>query len=150
MKPLVPLTLLAALLLLLAGCDITDDRPDVSIIDLQVGEGTEAVLGAEVTVHYTGRLTTGDEFDSSAPGEPVTFTLGEGQVIEGWERGVRGMRVGGKRRLIIPPQLAYGNQAQGCPLECEDPNQESCENECAIPPNATLVFDIDLLAVIQP
>ena len=100
--------------------------------DIKVGIGTEAKEGSHVTVHYTGWLTSGKKFDSSVDaGQPFDFTIGKGDVIKGWEEGVTGMKVGGKRQLRIPPELAYGKQ--GYPG--------------AIPANATLVFDIRLLAV---
>jgi len=105
--------------------------------DLVVGTGAEAVAGKTITVHYTGWLYNesrddqkGAEFDSSAGRNPLTFTLGAGQVIEGWEQGIPGMKVGGRRRLVIPPSLAYGGTRRG-----------------PIPPNATLVFDVELIAV---
>ncbi len=100
--------------------------------DLIVGTGAEAKTGSAVTVNYVGTLySTGKEFDSSwKRNEPFPFTLGKGQVIPGWEQGVVGMKVGGRRELIIPPSLAYG--VKGSPP--------------TIPPNATLVFVIDLLA----
>ena len=109
------------------------DDPRLQKTDLVVGTGDEARTGAAVTVHYVGTLqSTGRKFDSSRDrGEPFSFILGNGQVIKGWERGVVGMRVGGKRRLVIAPELAYG--AQGQPP--------------TIPPNATLVFEIELLHV---
>ncbi len=99
--------------------------------ELAVGKGPEAVRGKTVEVHYTGWLTDGKKFDSSVGGAPFSFRLGAGEVIEGWDRGVAGMKVGGKRKLTLPPELGYG--AAGAPPD--------------IPPNATLVFEIELLAV---
>jgi FKBP-type peptidyl-prolyl cis-trans isomerase len=101
------------------------------IEDLVKGKGAEAVRGKTVQVHYTGWLTDGTKFDSSAGGDPFQFQLGAGAVIEGWDRGVAGMKVGGKRKLTLPPELGYG--LSGAPP--------------AIPPNATLVFEVELLAV---
>ncbi len=101
------------------------------IDDLVKGKGPEAVRGKRVEVHYTGWLTDGTQFDSSVGGAPFSFQLGAGEVIEGWDRGVAGMKVGGKRKLTLPPELGYG--ARGAPPD--------------IPPNATLVFEIELLAV---
>ena len=93
--------------------------------DLQIGDGPEAVTGKGVSVHYTGTLTNGSKFDSSLDrGQPFDFTLGAGQVIRGWDEGVVGMKVGGKRKLTIPPHLGYGRRGAGG----------------TIPPNATLVF----------
>lgn len=100
--------------------------------DPVVGTGEEAKPGKKVTVHYTGWLTDGKEFDSSKKsGKPFEFLIGAGQVIQGWERGVVGMKVGGKRKLTIPSQLGYGERGAGG----------------VIPPNATLVFEIELLKV---
>jgi FKBP-type peptidyl-prolyl cis-trans isomerase len=100
--------------------------------DIKVGTGDVAKDGSHVKVHYTGWLTTGKKFDSSVDaGRPFEFTIGKGEVIKGWEEGVAGMKVGGKRQLRIPPDLAYGQR--GYPG--------------AIPPNATLIFDIQLLGV---
>jgi hypothetical protein len=101
------------------------------IVHVQPGSGAEAQAGKAVSVHYTGYLTDGTQFDSSIGGEPITFLLGVGQVIEGWDEGISGMRVGEKRRLIIPPQLGYGARGAGG----------------VIPPNATLVFDVELTDV---
>jgi FKBP-type peptidyl-prolyl cis-trans isomerase len=101
--------------------------------DMKVGDGTLAEGGKQVSVHYTGWLTDGTKFDSSVDrGEPFAFQLGAGQVIRGWDEGVKGMRVGGKRKLTIPSELGYG--ARGTPGG-------------PIPPNATLVFDVELLEV---
>ncbi len=100
--------------------------------DLQPGSGAAAEAGKTVTVNYTGWLTDGTKFDSSFDhGQPFSFPLGAGQVIKGWDEGVAGMKVGGKRQLVIPPELGYGAQGAGS----------------AIPPNATLVFDVELLDV---
>jgi FKBP-type peptidyl-prolyl cis-trans isomerase len=99
--------------------------------DVVVGTGATAVSGDTVTVHYIGTFTNGTKFDSSYDrNQPFTFRLGAGQVIAGFDQGVTGMRVGGKRRLTIPPSLAYGSQGQG-----------------SIPPNTTLVFEVDLLSI---
>jgi FKBP-type peptidyl-prolyl cis-trans isomerase len=107
--------------------------------DLVAGAGAEAVAGSRVTVHYTGWLhdpaqpaAKGAKFDSSRDsGQPFSFTLGKRQVIAGWDRGVQGMKVGGQRRLVIPPALAYGDRGAGG----------------VIPPGAALIFDVELLAV---
>src|SRR5215831_19840897 len=99
--------------------------------DITRGTGATAVSGKKVTVNYTGWLTTGKKFDSSVGKRPFQFKLGAGDVIQGWDDGVAGMKVGGKRQLRIPPNLGYGSQ--GAPG--------------AIPPNATLIFDVELLAV---
>lgn len=101
------------------------------IEDVVKGKGPEASRGKTVEVHYTGWLTDGKQFDSSVGGSPFSFRLGAGEVIEGWDRGVVGMKVGGKRKLTLPPELGYG--ATGAPPD--------------IPPHATLVFEVELLAV---
>jgi FKBP-type peptidyl-prolyl cis-trans isomerase len=105
---------------------------ELIIEDLNVGTGDEAVAGKTVIVHYTGWLTNGSKFDSSKDrNDPFDFRLGAGQVIRGWDQGVAGMKVGGKRKLTIPPELGYGSRGAGG----------------VIPPNATLVFEVELLAV---
>ena len=106
------------------------------IEDLVLGNGAVAAKGQDVTVHYTGWLTDGKtlgkKFDSSKDrGDPFVFSLGRGQVIQGWDQGVQGMKIGGKRKLTIPPDLGYGARGAGG----------------AIPPNATLVFEVELLGV---
>jgi peptidylprolyl isomerase len=100
--------------------------------DIVKGTGAAPVMGKTVTVHYTGRLENGTKFDSSVDrGQPFVFTIGIGQVIPGWDEGVASMRVGGKRKLVVPPQLGYGEAGAGG----------------VIPPNATLIFDVELLSV---
>jgi FKBP-type peptidyl-prolyl cis-trans isomerase FkpA len=109
---------------------ITDSG--LKIEELVEGEGPLAESGQRVSVHYTGWLLDGDKFDTSVDrNQPFEFSLGKGMVIRGWDEGVAGMKVGGKRRLTIPPQLGYGAQGAGG----------------VIPPNATLVFDVELLAI---
>ena len=104
----------------------------LQIDDLEVGTGAEAKPGQMVSVHYVGTLTDGSKFDSSRDrGRPFSFPLGAGRVIQGWDQGVAGMKVGGKRKLTIPPELGYG--ARGFPP--------------VIPANATLVFEVELLDV---
>ena len=104
----------------------------LEIVDELVGTGREAKAGDRVKVHYTGTLTNGDKFDSSRDrNEPFPFTLGKGEVIKGWDQGVAGMKVGGKRKLTIPSDLGYGDQ--GSPPK--------------IPPGATLKFDVELIGI---
>lgn len=126
------------LLILFTGCNkkgkvITMDN-GLIIEDVTVGEGIEAQDFNKVVVNYTGKLEDGSIFDSSLnPGrEPFTFTLGVGSVIKGWDMGVKGMKVGGKRKLTIPSELGYGANGAGGGI---------------IPPNATLIFDVELLEV---
>ncbi|MBW3659142.1 MAG: FKBP-type peptidyl-prolyl cis-trans isomerase [Actinobacteria bacterium] len=113
----------------------TDEAPPTQLVteDLVVGDGETAEAGQTVTVHYVGKAwSTGEEFDASwNRSQPFTFDLGEGRVIAGWDQGVEGMKVGGRRKLVIPPDLGYG--AAGAPG--------------AIAPNETLVFVVDLLSV---
>ncbi len=105
----------------------------LQIIDEVVGTGAEALAGNAVAVNYIGTLANGTKFDSSYDrGQPFSFVLGVGQVIKGWDEGVLGMKVGGKRKLVIPPDLGYGAQAAG---------------NGVIPPNSTLVFEVELLGV---
>jgi FKBP-type peptidyl-prolyl cis-trans isomerase FkpA len=126
-----------------AGCkDSSPASPSTgsapySATDIRLGTGTEATTGKRLTVNYTGWLYSatatgnkGNQFDTSVGRAPFTFTLGAGQVIKGWDQGVAGMKVGGQRRLVIPPELGYGSQANG-----------------AIPANATLVFEVELIDV---
>ena len=101
------------------------------IEDTQVGTGSPAASGNTITVNYTGMFVNGKVFDSSQGREPLTVEIGTGKVIAGWDQGIIGMKVGGRRRLIIPPSLAYGEKGAGG----------------VIPPNAALIFDIDLLEV---
>jgi FKBP-type peptidyl-prolyl cis-trans isomerase FkpA len=110
------------------GAQVTE----LKIEELKVGTGAEAKAGQPVQVHYTGWLTDGKKFDSSVDrAQPFKFQLGAGQVIPGWDKGVAGMKVGGKRKLTIPPAMGYGERGAGG----------------VIPPNATLVFEVELLGV---
>ncbi|PJA79557.1 MAG: peptidylprolyl isomerase [Nitrospirae bacterium CG_4_9_14_3_um_filter_51_5] len=100
--------------------------------DLVIGSGLQAHAGETAIVHYTGKLTDGTQFDSSKDrNEPFSFRLGSGHVIKGWDEGVEGMKIGGIRKLVIPPQLGYGSRGAGS----------------AIPPNATLIFEVELLGL---
>lgn len=109
----------------------TTSPSGLGIVEMNEGEGELASPGQQVTVHYTGWLTDGRKFDSSRDrGEPFTFNLGARQVIAGWDEGVAGMKVGGRRRLVIPPELGYGSRGVG-----------------PIPPGATLLFNVELLGV---
>jgi peptidylprolyl isomerase len=105
----------------------------LEIVDVEVGQGAEAKAGQKIRVHYTGTLENGKKFDSSVDrNQPFEFTLGVGQVIKGWDEGVQGMKVGGKRKLTIPSDMGYGSRGAGS----------------VIPPNATLIFDVELLEVL--
>lgn len=105
---------------------------ELKIEDLVVGTGEEAIAGKNISVHYTGTLIDGTKFDSSKDRNmPFEFTLGAGQVIQGWDQGFKGMKVGGKRKLTIPASMGYGSQGAGG----------------VIPPNATLIFEVELLDV---
>ncbi len=108
----------------------TTTSSGLQYVDLVTGDGREAHVGETAFVHYTGWLEDGTKFDSSVDrGEPFSFRLGAGRVIKGWDEGVVGMRIGTKRKLIIPPQLGYGSRGAGR----------------IIPPNATLIFEVELL-----
>jgi peptidylprolyl isomerase len=110
--------------------DYVTTQSGLKYYDLEVGDGPAAENDHQVAVHYTGWLVDGTKFDSSVDrGQPFTFVLGAGQVIPGWDEGVVAMKVGGKRQLVIPPELAYGEQGAGG----------------VIPPNATLIFEVELL-----
>jgi len=110
----------------------TYDIQGMKVEILKNGSGSEAKKGDNVLVHYTGTLINGKKFDSSVDrGEPLPFTLGENRVIQGWELGVLGMKLGEKRRLTIPPQLAYGSQAVGD----------------IIPANSTLIFEVEMVGI---
>jgi FKBP-type peptidyl-prolyl cis-trans isomerase len=110
---------------------MTKQPSGLYLLDIKEGTGPAIAAGQTAQVHYTGWLVNGKQFDSSVGGQPLEFTIGQRRVIDGWEEGVTGMKAGGKRRLVIPPELGYG--AQGYPG--------------AIPGNATLVFDVELLAI---
>ena len=121
-------------LLILIGCNNKEIIMGNGLIieDKLIGEGVAAEKYSIATVHYTGRLEKGKQFDSSKQigREPLRFTLGVGQVIKGWDQGIIGMKVGGQRKLIIPPHLGYGDQDMG-----------------VIPPNSTLIFNIELIEI---
>lgn len=132
-------------LVLLAGCktapavapvdtgeDVVEQYPDeLQIEDLRPGTGESTVLGNTLTVHYRGTLPSGQVFDSSLTREPIRFRLGARKVIKGWEQGLVGMRVGGKRKLIIPPRLGYGDKVVP-----------------GIPPGSWLIFEVELLQLV--
>lgn len=115
--------------------DTIDTESGLRYIVIERGDGPSPETGDRVRVHYTGWLTDGRKFDSSRDrGEPFEFPLGVGQVIAGWDQGVAVMNVGGRRRLIIPPDLGYGQRGAGN----------------VIPPGATLIFDVELLEIVEP
>lgn len=125
-----------------AGCDSNPSGPSsgapFTVTDIVVGDGEEAVNGRTLVVHFTGWLydpnapdNRGAVFDSTEGRQPFSFVLGSGLVIQGWEQGLLGMRVGGVRELIIPPELGFGDQATG-----------------SIPPNSTLIFEVELINVL--
>jgi len=118
------------------GGALQSEKPQLTasglrITDLEIGDGPEASAGQTVSVNYRGTLEDGKEFDSSYNRGPFSFPLGAGRVIQGWDEGVAGMKVGGKRKLVIPPELGYGSRGAGK----------------VIPPNATLIFEVELLGV---
>ena len=116
----------------IAAMPSTTTASGLQFEELVVGSGNTATAGQKVSVHYTGWLTNGTKFDSSKDrGEPFVFPLGKGHVIRGWDEGVAGMKVGGKRKLTIPPTLGYGARGAGG----------------VIPPNAELVFEVELLGI---
>jgi peptidylprolyl isomerase len=143
---IITLLVFAAVGVMIAGADGNDKKKEDSkkeevittksglkYVDQKVGDGKVAKAGDTVSVHYTGTLTNGKKFDSSLDRkEPFEFKLGAGMVIKGWDEGVAGMKEGGKRKLIIPPDLAYGNREVGKGL---------------IPANSTLIFEVELLRV---
>jgi len=126
-------------LLIICGCSKKETGEEITTpsglkyIDIKIGTGGSPQPGRQVTVHYTGWLENGKKFDSSVDrGRPWEFTIGVGNVIKGWDEGIMTMKVGGKRKFIIPPELAYGKSGRG-----------------PIPPNATLIFEVELLDVEQ-
>ena len=133
--PLLALCLLAAFgcktAQAVGGEEVLEQYSDkLAIEEQKAGTGETATLGRTVQVSYTGWLTNGTKFDASAPGEPFSFKLGARQVIRGWDDGVLGMKVGGKRKLTIPASLAYGDRGTG-----------------GIPPKSTLIFEVELIGV---
>jgi len=142
--PLLAVVSIALLSAAAASCDSSSTEPSdfapFSQSDLRLGTGAAATIGLQLTVQYTGWLydgaqteQKGPQFETSRGRAPLVFTIGANEVIQGWERGLIGLRVGGLRRLVIPPSLAYGGPRNG-----------------PIPPNATLVFEVELLDAQQP
>jgi FKBP-type peptidyl-prolyl cis-trans isomerase len=120
--------------------------PDgLQIEDVKVGAGKEAKAGDAISVHYVGMLESGQKFDSSYDrGQPAVFTVGVGSLIKGWDEGIPGMKVGGKRKLVVPSGVGYG--AAGVPAR--DQQGRVIPNQYVIPPNATLLFEVELLDVL--
>ncbi len=140
---LLVMLVLAGLALMIASTDggdktkeeekVITTKSGLKYVERKVGTGKEAKKGDTVSVHYTGTLTSGKKFDSSLDrGDPFVFELGAGKVIKGWDEGIAGLKEGGKRKLIIPPDLAYGNKDVGNGL---------------IPANSTLIFEVELVKV---
>ena len=120
-----------AAILMTIGIAMPADAQQLKVEDIKVGTGAVAAAGKTVTAHYTGTLTDGSKFDSSKDrGRPFSFKLGAGQVIRGWDEGIAGMKEGGVRKLTIPPHMGYGERAAG-----------------RIPPNSTLLFEVELIKV---
>ena len=121
---------ISSIFLLLTSCSMK--KESLKIEDIKVGGGAEATVGDTVEMHYVGTLEDGTKFDSSRDrGQTFSFTIGEGEVIEGWEKGIPGMQVGGLRKLTIPPDMGYGRSGAGG----------------VIPPNATLIFEVELISI---
>jgi peptidylprolyl isomerase len=139
MKRWIPALILAiTVIAVTSGCsdsgegEVVTTDSGLQYVDLEVGDGDSPGLGDTVVVHYTGWLEDGTKFDSSLDrGEPLEFQIGMGGVIRGWDIGMATMKVGGKRKLIVPPDLAYGSEGRGD----------------VIPPNATLTFEVELLEI---
>lgn len=115
-----------------ASTNVASSSGQLTVIDTKIGDGREVKSGDTIVIHYTGTLQDGTKFDSSYDlGQPFTTQIGTGQVIKGWDQGIIGMKVGGKRHLVIPPDLGYGSTGAGD----------------KIPPNSTLVFDVELMEI---
>jgi len=129
---LIYLTVLLSFIFSGCGNNVTTTSSGLKYLDIKTGDGPSPKQGDMVIVDYTGYLDNGKMFDSSIErGKPIEFAIGTGRVIKGWDEGIMTMKVGGKRKLIIPPELAYGDKSPGDP----------------IPPNATLTFEVELLGI---